>query len=76
MPFQNADQLKKFLTAPQYKCRVKFCPFETNEEEEFSHHVAEHVLIKNEERQRKREVARAKPKQELVNMLGKIINDN
>ena len=73
MPFKTPDDLKSFLAAASYQCKEKLCPFETNDEDEFSRHAAEHVMIKAEAIARKKEVARARPKKELVNMLGKII---
>lgn len=73
MPFKSVNDLKSFLSAPTFQCGEKMCPYQTNDEDEFSRHAAEHVMIKAEEIQRKKEVARARPKKELVNMLGKII---
>ena len=75
MPFKTPAQLKKFLNTAEYSCKENMCPYESNDLEEFSQHMAEHAMIKLEEKRRKFEVAKAKPNKELVNMLGKIIND-
>ena len=73
MPFQNPNELKEFLAAQQYICEEKNCPFKTDDEQVFSQHMIEHVLLKAQDRKMKIDVAQAKPKKALVNMLGKLI---